>query len=571
MVLPVNIEATYGTAADLPPVEQHQQHHDEIHAVVNTQIVGPRNLPRVKSGIQPALLVDAVYPATNLGTWSHRLLSTEGATWWAFGHDGSLRKSTTEGNTWFRTYKAATDGQMGRDGMWLTTTAGSLLTTWHPFSGAAPWIMRATSAGTTWTTVVPQTTDVKYLGPTSICQSPVTGYLYLAEYVTTDTVATINIKRSIDDGVTWTVWKSMPRNTSAASTNTTGITHFHGIQVDPIDNRLWVCVGDAPPSAGLYRLTADETDWAAVATNSQLNTAGDIWGGAVSLMFFPDYIAWGVDQSFTGGVVRMARTQIGQAAPVVEKVAETNSTGFYACRTSTANTEWVLSASQEGQTQRIDPAVHLYRVADNGATVDEIASIPVNTDGPAFSWAYPMGTPLQTRTDKLMWWGTNIYDGQGNAADLSQTGMQFSCRVGWSHDVFVRPAPTRKYEIPATYSTGYLSGIVAGATVNFGATVVPARVRRLYIIDLGVKDWGGQTAPSVEVTDSAGVVINSDAASPLAFATIGLRAAGQDDTAPYLSRTAQLTAGSEVRFRVKNNAGSLTINMSGFVTFAWGY
>lgn len=533
---------------------------------------GPRSLPRVLHSFRPTLTIDALYPRTGMGEWSHKLLSTEGSTWWAFGHDGALRQSTTEGRTWFRTYKAAATGQMGRDGMWLQTAAGSFLTTWHPFNGTEPSIMRGSSDGKTWTTVVPQTTNIKYLGPTSICQSPTTGHIYLGQYVTTDLQTTIDIMVSTDDGQTWSVWKSFTRNTSPDPSNTTGITHIHGIQVDPIDNRLWVCVGDAPPSAGLYRLHTDEADWDAVATNRQLDTAADIWGGAVSLMFFPNFIAWGVDQSYTSGLVRMARAQIGQAAPVVTKVMDLNSSGFYCCRTSTANTEWVMAASQEGQDEgRIDGSVHMYRVADDAATVDELLSLSVNTLGPGFSWAFPLATPLQTRTDQLMWWGTNIYDGQGNAADGNQTGAQFSARVGWSNAVAIRTAPSRPYEQPVSVSSGYVSGLAAGATKNFAAAIVPARPAVLYIIDLGSKSWTVGPATAIEVTDASGTIINTDGATALSISTVSWRASGQDDTVPYMARTGSLTPGSEVRFRIKNLAGSLTIDCSGFITYAWGY
>lgn len=533
--------------------------------------LGPRNLPRIQQGLAPTFQIDSIHPGTGLGEWSHRILSTHGDAWWAFGHDATLRTSADNGSTWFKTYGAPATGDMGRNGMWLTTEAGSLITTWHPYDNTAPTIIRSTDGGYTWTTVVTATTGVDYLGPTAIVQSPTTDKLFLVEYIPTLPAAnpTCRMLVSTNDGATWTTWKTLSR---AYDTDPeVGVMHFHGIQVDPIDNRVWVCVGDAALSAGLYRLNTAETDWTAIATNRQLDTGADIWGGAVSLMFFPDYIAWGVDQSFTSGLVRMPRSEVGQAVPEVEFVMPLNSTAFYACRTRTDNTEWVLSASQEGGVAAIDNSIHLYRVADDGATCDELSSIPVNSAS-TFSWAFPLGTPLQARTDRLMWWGTNTFDGVGNGHDLEMTGFQFAGRVGWSHDVIQRPNMGRRFEQPITFSTGRIAGMLPSAIVPFGALTVPKRLRRLYIIDLGGKSFtDGMYNPAIEITNAAGAVINTNVGTPISFSTVSWRAQLQQDTAPYLAVTGLLTAASEIYVRLTSPSDNGTIDASGYAVLAWGY
>lgn len=533
--------------------------------------IGPRDLPRVKHGLRPTMMIDQTFPREDL--YSHRILSTEGDTWWSFGHDNRLRMSTTEGRRWYGTHLEPNTSQLSKNGVWLKTAAGSILTTRDPYDGSPASLVRSTDAGVTWTQVIAGVANVQYLGPTSLCQSPTTGKIFMGEYISSDpsVTPTCRIKVSSDDGATWSTWKTLSR---AYDTDPeVGVMHVHGIQIDPIDNRLWVCVGDAAESAGLYRMNVGETDWTAIATNRQLDTAAGIWGGAVGLMFFPDYIAWGVDQSFTSGLVRMARTEIGQPTPDVELVMKLNSTAFYGCRTDTTNEEWVVCASQEGTSARIDNAMHFYRVADNGATVDEIMAFPVNSDS-SFSWAHPLGTPLQTRSDRLMWWGTNDYAGQSNAGDLQFIGFQFSARVGWSNQMQMRPSVAARHGQPATVSGGPItlpfSGTVGTApAVGFASTVVPSRLRRLFILEAGCKSWTPFIGiPAIEVTDADGDLLLNEVGTPLTFATMSLRAAS-GDSAPFLDLTGPLTPGEEVHFRLKNN-GVAEMSASAHVIFAWG-
>lgn len=557
--------ATYGTEAWADPESDVRQ---VAGGLFPAKVSGPRSLPRIRHGLKPTLHVDALYPRSGYGEWNHRILSVRPGEWWAYGRDGSLRTSIN-GDLWFQKYRTPNAGEMGRQGMWLKTTAGSLLTTWHA-EGSTPTIIRSTNGGTTWTTVVASTPGVQFLGPCSLIQSPATGNLFLIEY-TTATAAVVpetRIKVSADDGATWTVWKALPRDTA----NPAHVTHGHSLFVDPIDNRIWAAIGDAPQASGIYRFNAAETDWSPVATNAQLDTANGIWGGAVGMMFFPDYIAWGVDQSYSSGLTRMARSEIGKPTPNVELVMRTNSTCFYTARSRTDNAEWVMCASQEGSAGAIDNAIHFYRVADNGATVDELSSIPHYQAGPSFSWAFPLGDPLTLGPEGMMWWGTNAHDGIPNLGDPSRSGIQFSARVGWSNDVIVRPAASRKFESLTTLSTGHIASLAQNASLIFGSTMVPQHLRRLYLINAGASVYGGSGAsnPVIEVVDAAGAVITDYVGSPLAVDIKSAREFRQEDTAPFLTYTAKLTPGSEVRFRIRQVTGQ-AIPLTGFITFAWGY
>jgi hypothetical protein len=159
---------------------------DPVAALANLggvpRVVSPRDTFRVQLERRPTLLVDRVFPNVYV---DHKIVYVDDVIMYGVGHDCSLRSSADAGLTW--TLKLANSGGFGqwaKAGMFLKTAAGSLITTYHPFDLTAPKIQRSTNGGVTWTDVVAAQTNVDYLGPTSICQDPVTGYLYLTEYVT---------------------------------------------------------------------------------------------------------------------------------------------------------------------------------------------------------------------------------------------------------------------------------------------------------------------------------------------------------------------------------------------------
>ena len=287
-------------------------------------------------------------------------------------------------------------------------------------------------------------------------------------------------------------------------------------------------------------------------------------------MFFPNYIAWGVDQSYTSGLVRMARSQIGQPNPVVKKIMDLNTTGFYTCRTDSTNTEWVVCASNEGA-QRIDDAIHFYRVADDAATVDEIGSFCSNTAATTPTWAWPVGTPLQARSDGLIAWACGMYQGQGNTGDTEIIGFSFLGRVGWGTNPMQRPNPARRYNQPISLSSGIIN-LAAGATKEFHKGVIPARFTRIYIINGGAAGWTSGVIGQVEITDTSGNLIAQDLLAPnyLTINAQDLKVSGQNDSAPWVMRSGQLTPGSSFRIRVKNTHGSLTSDITGWIVIAFG-
>ena len=114
------------------------------------------------------------------------------------------------------------------------------------------------------------------LGVQSIAVDQNTGYVYWGEYSTDASKGTINVWRSTDDGATWTVFHAFDSTLDGGS-GAGHIRHVHGVQWDPISERIWVTVGDSEDDAGIYRVNSGGTDLEAVVVNAASSTAS---GGA---------------------------------------------------------------------------------------------------------------------------------------------------------------------------------------------------------------------------------------------------------------------------------------------------
>jgi hypothetical protein len=310
--------------------------------------------------------------------------------------------------------------------LFYITSTNTILTTSRPSDNSAPKIIRSTDGGVTWADVVPAKTNVDYLGATNICQDPVTGYLYIAEYVTATAAAkaTREILRSTDDGATWVAFHMFQRD--AAAYPTTAVPHGHAVQWDTVAQRIYFLTGDAEAAAGVYRVNSAGTGIEKVVLNGE--TQGGNLATAVGIMFFPNYIEWGMDQTSDSWLLRMHRNQIGAAVPaLVEKIGRVQSTAWYTCRVTSDN-EWLMAVSNETSVGRVDATVHIYRVADDAATMDEILTIPTPNDS-TFSMAYPIGSPLQSHAAGVVWLGTNVKMPPTTADNLVR-GQQFTAIIG---------------------------------------------------------------------------------------------------------------------------------------------
>lgn len=523
--------------------------------------ISPRETSRIQSERRATFNVDQMYPNSYV---DHKIVLAEYSTLWAVGTDSCLRKSTDAGLSWGgRLYYPGGLGQLAKSGLFYKTAAGTLLTTFHPFDLSAPKIIRSTDGGTTWSDVVAAQTNVDYLGPTNICQDPVSGHLYLGEYVTVSaaTAPTFKIVRSTNDGATWSTFKTFDRSGANA------VRHCHGIQWDPISARVYVVCGDSDIDAGIYRVNAGGTALEPVVLRNQVPS--DIWPGAVGLMFFPNYIAWGIDQSSDAHLVRMARSEIGQASPLVEKVATLQSTAFYTARVS--DDEWLMTVSNEdGTGGRLDNAMHIYRVSDDASVIDEVLTVPTNRET-GFSWIYPVSRPDQANPNGNVWLGSNVP--APSDPDPNQRGFQFSARLGWGGMVLPRPdvAGRRPFYQPVTVNSGFVS-LVAGEKKVFAVTEVPPRATRLYILETNREQLSGSGFVYVEVYDQTGAAIlkMEDGTTNMQWQNRSRRAALTEASAAYIARSAPLAPGRQIRFRM-NEILNQPADAVGSITFAWGF
>lgn len=422
----------------------------------------------------------------------HKILYVDDKIMFGWGHDFGLRKSTDGGATWAA--KVATGGGTevyGKGGLFFKTVSGVYITTSHPAGlTTGPKIIRSTDGGSVWSQVIAAQTNVDYLGPTSIVQDPVTGYLYLLEYVTVAaaTQPTWRIMRCTDgNGANWTVFHTFQRDADANPT--TAVRHGHCGQWDPIGLRVTFGCGDSEQSAGIYRVRDDGLDVEPIVTRAQIlsnaTPADDlVYAGAVGLMFFPNYIAWGIDQTSDSYLVRMNRNQLGAANPVVEVGKRIQSTAFYTARLTPDNTEWLMTTSDEnGAGGSLDNGCHIYRVSNDGATIDELGAYATErTD--SFSWMYPVGgNPLATLATELVWFGTNtpLYVDNLNP---NIRGFQFAGRMLWSNGPAVAlPKPTTYRPFYNPESVGWRGDLTASEKRIFGIEEVPIGPKKLYFLN----------------------------------------------------------------------------------------
>lgn len=531
----------------------------------------PRDALRVTNERRPMLVVDRAYP--NLLV-DHRILYVDEASAYMFahGHDRSLRVSRDQGVSWnTATANSGASAIYGMNGMFLKSAGGLYFTTSQASSTTAPSIERSADGGATFSTKVPAAANVFYLGPTSICEDPITGYLYVVEYVIADaaTKSTWRILRSTNNGGSFETFATFQRN--AATYPTTAVRHGHGAQYDPVSQRVYFTTGDSGGAAGIYRVNAAGTGVEAVVTNAQLDTESGYSATGVGLMFFPDTICWGVDAASDSSLMILDRASIG-GTPVVTKGARFNSTAFYTVRTKTDGTEWILLVSDEnGVGGRLDNAHHLYRVADNGATVDEIGAIATNS-ATNFSYLYPVSTPLQAQTSGLVWIGGSVPSAVG--ADTSVTGYQAAIRIAWGAGTTMqRPLDLlqRNYYNPVTVS--WRGSLAAGESQVFAVTAPPIGPRSLYILETTSAKISGSGAIQVDVYDStAGALVKTFVgAVDLKWSDTSTRSTLNEGTGAWVARSALVTAGHVVHIRATETSGASSADGVASLTYAWGF
>jgi hypothetical protein len=464
-----------------------------------------------------------------------RLMWTEsnGATLYAYGRDRSISKSTDSGRTWTRTGSSkigATSIQFGS--IFWKTTAGSLLA----FRFDYDQLYRSTDDGATWTSV--HTLPFKQLlGAQSIAQDLVTGYVYYAEYPTLTglTSATAKLWRSTDDGLTWTEFYAFPTSGAGA------IDHIHTIQWDHVDQRIVISAGDSNAAAGLYRINAAGTGVEPMVLNSNLPAEDVGIPRTIGIIPTTDYIVWAADTGDKPWVCRMHRNQIGLASPVVEKVYRLNSSAWWTVRASDDGSRWVVCASGENPTYRIDQSTHLYAIEDEGATVYEIGTLRARKEDTVT--LAPVGAPGNHGSVFFMQTHTDAEPGSWKFA----LGLGSGVAIPWPQRIQV---PMTK-----TLNHGPVS-IAAGAEVVFWEENVPFRATTLHLMDIGA-------------TASVRCIIRVNGVDILNTGQRSERVARDAEwSAAILTHAA--AGGQTVQVILKNQGGATVTDARAFCTYGWG-
>jgi hypothetical protein len=480
---------------------------------------------------------------------------------YSIGQDRALRKSTwvtrnDEAISFALRLSKAPDGKTwAGGGLFVRLPNGALLMSESDVGHGVVTnmkILRSTDDGLTWTTVWTATDPVWLLGPQSIARDAITGYLYLVEYAGGPTPTEISIWRSTDDGATWQVWYTHPR----AETNASGIIrHWHAARWDPYSQRVYFSAGDTSPDAGIRRVNADGTGVETILTNAQLPQ----WttpARTIDFMFFPTHIAWGEDGA-DPHLYRMARTEIGNPNPVVERVAQLNSTGWWTQNASTDGSVWILSSSSETGTNRHDDAVHLYVVSNNGANIDEVAVANMPTVGAAsFS-----GLAAGNGGGNSFWMRAHNYKVHPHT---TYSGMQFRAKVVWG--AVPMPMPTVQRRVyPAPETRSWRATLAAGETLTFSHTRAPAPATTLYVFNMGLKVLTGPGTARLQV-------YNVTTATEIMTWSGGQhwRHDSAQATTEHFTRI-NCNAGDSIEFRLIETGGTGTATVSAFIVTAWGF
>lgn len=525
----------------------------------------PRGTSRVLNERRPVLTIDRAYPND---LHDHAVLGFSGGTMYLYGRDRTLRST---GNYGSQVIKLANSGAgvWARLGIFLRTAAGSLITTYHPDAGGAPSIVRSNNLGLSFTEVISARTNIEYQGATSIAQDPNTGRLYLSEYVTVGaaTVPTFKILKSDDDGATWSTFHEFNRAGAGA------VRHGHGVQWDPIGGRMFFLTGDSEAAAGMYRTNSGATALEPVFLNSH-GVGGQKPATAVGMMFFPDAIAWGMDQTTDSEVIRVSRDQIGATTPAYESVGRLQSTAFHCVRTKADNTEWLMSVSNENLgAGSVDPQVtHLYRVADNATTLDEVAAFNV-LDAAEVRYAQPVGSnPLHLDPDGLAWIGIQS-NGVLDRLDGVTLGSQYAVRLGWGTQSHRRADESRRpFYAPTAQSSG-LTSLTASQTKVFGGVKVPASTRKLYIMDMGclnIAGAGGAVKVQVWNATTGALLTDSGSGAALESTFQSVRENRKQEAGSHVYVTGLINAGDVLHFRIVERTG-VAVDGTAFVSYAFGY
>jgi hypothetical protein len=505
---------------------------------------------RVQGGVYPrperfpTLTVSDSWPNAR-GPAANRVLWTEnkGRTLYAFGSDSQLRKSLDGGESW--TPLAYLNWGVAPQNLFLKLPTGTLLTV-----NVSKNIYRSTDDGVTWAIVGAMQSGQEVLGTQSIAHDPIRQKTYLAMYGGIGQ-SEMQLLGSSDDGLTWTVVHSFPGQTSTSDDK---ITHLHAVQYDPYMQRVIISAGDSSPATGLYRTTSDGNSVEPVVLNRMLPAEQIDAPRTIGVIPFPDYLAWASDSTSNSYLFRMARTEIGKANPVVERIYRLNSTAWWSCKASDDGSRWVISASQENTSHSLDRLTHLYAVEDQGATVYEVGALAPISDNSNASSLMPVGQAEQHGEILVM--STRGTGGAG-AAWKFRLGLGSGATIPWPAD------PTGEVVVQKTIGTGPVLTQPATSSTVLGYEIVPSQATSLYVFDAQIITLSGSNGNA-----SIGIRRKDTGAILYSATTRGERYTKHLENGGAVARIT-LAAGVDLELYAANAHGAAT-TVNGSITYGLG-
>ena len=469
-----------------------------------------------------------------------QVILTEGATLWAAGRDRSLYKSTPSGQWEHKAYLP--NGVAPRGGL-VRCHDGSLL-----HFDQAYRIRRSTNDGSTWTLVMERrAAGLEPLTTQSVVVQSGTGHIYYGEYTNGVGAAWTDVVlwRSTDHGATFNPFYTFQR---PVTEHPEAIVHIHSLQVDPYTDEVYVMTGDGTPKTGIWKVQGDTC--VPVLTNDMMPDPS--WHDAprcISMMFFPDYIAWGSDSTTNPYLFRIPRSAMGVDPSKLVRGPRLSSTAWGAARASEDGSRWVLFASDEAfPAHAPDRMAHIYAVEDQGATIYEVGAVPSKKSS-GVTTLMPLAQPERYGLD--FWF--SMRTGAGNNYGAWQA------RLGYGAPAIPWPAQPRTL-LTQSQSSGQIA-LDGAQSLAFGGTRVPVYAKNLAIYDsTAFQHTGNAGNLSVEVVVDGAVVWSSGRVSS--------RSQGRTEFGGPVA-TIPLSANTSVEFRVSNAHANGALTGTASITFGW--
>ncbi|MBB0990014.1 hypothetical protein G6009_00725 [Dietzia sp. SLG510A3-30A2] len=415
-----------------------------------------------------------------------QVMMTDGGLW-GYGRDNSLYKQDAATGQWmFRSYHS--NGISLRGGMRRCQDNSLLLfdTLYN--------IRRSTDEGATWTVVHSRrASGLEPLSSQSMVVHPTTGYVYYGEYTTTpeSTWPDVVLWRSTDHGATWSQFHVWPRH--EVTPGPTSIRHIHSVQCDPLGGGVYIMAGDSSPATGIWKV--DGETCVPVLTNADLPGSLLDAPRAIGMMFFPDYIAWGSDSTNQPFLFRIPRTAFGTDPTQLERGPRLSSTTWGVARAAEDGSRWVTFSSDEAfPNYAADRMTHIYAVEDQGATLYEVGVLPaIATTG--VSTLQPVDQPEK--------YGTEFWFSMRSGAAGAYGAWRARLGYGASHIPW--PAEPR---VPFTQTVNLTQAEVpAAGTLAFGSASIGAFGNNLAIFESTLQQVSGPAGHAVVEVVAAGDVV----------------------------------------------------------------